>query len=98
YKGELYAIYLLERQQGKGLGQKLFKSVVDDLKDHKLNSMLIWALEENPACLFYENLGGKKIDTTEIEIDGQEFSEIAFGWDDLSRSGIFGKDGINEKV
>jgi GNAT superfamily N-acetyltransferase len=98
YKGELYAIYLLEEQQGKGLGQKLFKSVVDDLKDKRLNSMVIWALEENPACLFYERLGGKKIDEAEIEIDGRKLGEIAFGWDDLSGSGIFVKDGINEKV
>lgn len=85
YKGELYAIYLLEGQQGKAIGRKLFKAVVDDLKEKKLNSMLIWALEENPACLFYEKLGGKKIDTAEIEIDGQKLSEVAYGWDDLNR-------------
>lgn len=84
YVGELYAIYLLEGQQGKGIGRMLFESVVDDLKEMKLNSMLIWALEENPACHFYEKLGGKKIDTAEIEIDGQKLSEIAFGWDNLT--------------
>lgn len=84
YKGELYAIYLLEEQQGKGLGEKLFMAVVDDLKTKKLNTMLIWALEENPACGFYEKLGGKKIDTAEINIDDQKLDEIAFGWDDLS--------------
>ncbi len=95
YKGELYAIYLFEEQQGNGLGKKLIKSVVDDLLDKKLNSMLIWALEENPACGFYEKLGGKKVDTAEIEIDGQKLGEIAFGWNDLS--GIFVKDGLNEK-
>ena len=84
FNGELYAIYLLERQQGKGLGRELLKSVVDDLKEMKLNSILIWALEENPACRFYEALGGKKIDTAEIMIDGQKLSEIAYGWDDLT--------------
>ena len=96
YKGELYAIYLLEGQQGKGIGRKLFKSVVDDLKDKKLNSMLIWALEENPACRFYEALGGKKIDTAEIEIDGRKLGEIAYGWDDLSESGIMIRKGWAE--
>ena len=84
YKGEVYAIYLLEGQQGKGLGRKLIQLVVDDLKGMKLNSMLIWALEKNPACRFYKALGGKKIDTAEIEIDGQKLGEIAFGWDDIS--------------
>ncbi len=83
YVGELYAIYLLEGQQGKGLGRKLIQTVVDDLKEKKLNSMLIWALIENPACRFYEALGGKEIDTAKIEIDGKKLSEIAYGWDDL---------------
>ncbi|QUW24099.1 GNAT family N-acetyltransferase [Sporosarcina sp. Marseille-Q4063] len=95
YKGELYAIYLLKGQQRKGLGQKLFNSVVYDLMDKKLNSMLIWALEENSACGFYEKLGGMKVDTAEIEIDGLKLGEIAFGWDGLSET--FVKDGINEK-
>ena len=84
YVGELYAIYLLEGQQGKGLGRKLVQTVVDDLKEKKLNSMLIWALKENPACRFYEMLGGKQIDTAEIEIEGKKLSEIAYGWDDLA--------------
>ena len=63
YVGELYAIYLLEEEQGKEIGRKLFNKVVNDLKEMKLNSMLIWVLEENSACHFYEKLGGKKIDT-----------------------------------
>ncbi|WP_318618285.1 GNAT family N-acetyltransferase [Sporosarcina sp. YIM B06819] len=84
YVGELYAIYLLEGQQGKGLGRKLVQTVVDDLKDKKLDSMLIWALEENPACRFYELLGGMKIDTADIEIEGKKLSEVAYGWDELA--------------
>ena len=84
YVGELYAIYLLEGYQGKGIGRTLVQSVVDDLLEKKLNSMLIWALEENPACRFYEALGGMKIDTTEIEIEGKKLSEIAYGWNRLA--------------
>lgn len=80
YVGELYEIYLLEGHQGKGIGQMLVQFVVNDLLDKKLNSMIIWAIEENPACRFYEALGGKKIDTAEIEIEGKKLSEIAYGW------------------
>lgn len=86
YKGELYAIYLLEGQQGRGTGRKLFQAVVDDLKEKQLNSMLIWALAENPACHFYEKLGGRKIDTAEIELDGKKLDEVAYGWDELPDS------------
>ncbi len=80
YDGELYAIYLLKTAQGKGLGRKLFEVIVDDLKKKGFNSMLIWALADNPACHFYEKLGGKRIDTAEIEIGGKRLGEVAFGW------------------
>ena len=84
YIGELYAIYILEAYQGKGLGRLLVQSVVDDLQEKKLNSMLIWALAENPACRFYEALGGKAIDTEEIEMGGKQLSETAYGWENLA--------------
>jgi GNAT superfamily N-acetyltransferase len=80
YIGELYAIYILKEFQGNGIGRLLFQSIVEDLKAKNLNSMLIWAIEENPACRFYERLGGKKIDTEEIEIAGKKVSEVAYGW------------------
>lgn len=84
YTGELYAIYILKEYQGKGIGRLLVRSVVADLKDKNLNSMLIWAIEENPACHFYERLGGKKIDTEEIEIAGEILNEVAYGWADVA--------------
>ncbi|MBO0603095.1 GNAT family N-acetyltransferase [Sporosarcina sp. E16_3] len=84
FPGELYSIFILKEHQGTGIGRLLVKSVVDDLKKKKLFSMLIWVIEENPACQFYELLGGKKIGTREIEIGGKKLREIAYGWDDIS--------------
>ena len=83
YTGELYAIYLLKEYQGQGIGRLLFQAVVEDLKDNNFNSMLIWAIEENPACLFYEALGGKKIEIQDIEIAGKNLSEVAYGWGEM---------------
>lgn len=80
YDGELYAIYLLEAYQGKGIGSSLAKKVFEYLKEKGFNSMIIFALAENPACKFYEAIGGKRIGTEEIEIGGEEFTEIVFGW------------------
>ncbi|MCM3362649.1 GNAT family N-acetyltransferase [Niallia sp. MER TA 168] len=80
YEGELYAIYLLEAYQGKGIGSSLAKKVFEYLKEIGFNSMIIFALEENPACKFYEAIGGKRIGTEEIEIGGKEFAEVVFGW------------------
>jgi len=84
FPGELYSIFILKEYQGTGIGRLLVKSVVNDLKKKKLNSMLVWIIEENPACQFYEALGGKKVDTREIEIGGKKLSEVAYGWNDLS--------------
>ncbi|ALX48887.1 GNAT family N-acetyltransferase [Lentibacillus amyloliquefaciens] len=84
YDGELYAIYILEEYQGKGIGKKLVKPVADELSKAGFNSMLVWVLEENDAKYFYEKLGGKYIDTADITIDGAELKEMAYGWPDLN--------------
>lgn len=49
--------------------------------------MLIWALADHPACHFYERLGGKRVDTAEIDIDGKQLQEVAFGWEKLILGG-----------
>lgn len=83
YEGELYAIYFLETYQKKGLGKEVFKQVVRDLISIGINSMLIWALEENKACRFYEKLGGKIVKRRNIEIGGKELKEVGYGWNNL---------------
>ena len=84
YSGELYSIFILKEHQGTGIGRLLVRLVVDELKKKKLTSMLVWVLEENPACQFYGALGGKKIDTREIEIGGKKLREVAYGWEDIA--------------
>ncbi|MFD2761555.1 GNAT family N-acetyltransferase [Lentibacillus juripiscarius] len=85
YDGELYAIYILQDYQGRGIGRKLVEPVVDELVRNGINSMLVWVLEGNGAKHFYEKLGGEKIDTADITIGGAELKETAYGWQDLSR-------------
>lgn len=80
YTGELYAIYLLEHIQGEGLGRQLFNRVVSVLQEQKHSSMLIWALSENPACRFYEKMGGREVDRVMTKIGGKPLEETAFGW------------------
>lgn len=80
YVGELYAIYLLEAFQGQGIGSLLVKKVMEYLKELGLFPMVIMAISENPACKFYEAIGGKKIGTEEAEIGGKKLTEVVFGW------------------
>ncbi len=46
--------------------------------------MLVWVLAKNPACRFYETLGGQKVYEKEIERGGVKLIEIAYGWMDTA--------------
>ncbi len=83
YKGELYAIYLLAEHQGQGIGRALMQAVVRYLLDHGYTTMLIWVLEGNPACKFYESMGGVYVSSKPIEIGGAQLTELSYGWDDI---------------
>ncbi len=83
YSGELYAIYLLQEYQGKGIGKALVKPLIDYLTKQGITSMLVFVLEENNSKFFYEALGAKLIDTVEAEISGETFNESVYGWRDI---------------
>jgi GNAT superfamily N-acetyltransferase len=83
YASELYAIYILKEYQGHGLGRRLALALVEDLVRVGIYSMMLWVLVENPACYFYEALGGRPIRTGHIEIGGQMLEELAYGWRDI---------------
>jgi GNAT superfamily N-acetyltransferase len=80
YKGELTAIYILQSYQGQGLGKLLVRAVVEKLYQMGLDSLLIWALADNPACKFYAALGGEQVLEKKVEIGGKQLIEVAYGW------------------
>lgn len=86
YDGELYAIYLLEEYQGKGIGNKLVQEVVNTLKANNYNSMMVWVLEANPAIGFYRKLGGEEFTREEIKIGEDAFIEVALGWKNIGNN------------
>ena len=85
YRGELYAIYLLQEHQGRGLGRRLVSTAAQGLLDCGLTSMLLWVLEDNHrACRFYESLGGQQVSLKIIEIGGKDLVELSYGWTDIN--------------
>ncbi|NER81978.1 MAG: GNAT family N-acetyltransferase [Leptolyngbya sp. SIO1D8] len=84
YQGELNAIYVLKSHQRKGIGRELIRATAQKLSQMEIQSMLVWVLAENPACRFYEMLGGQKVDEKEIERGGSKLIEIAYGWMDTA--------------
>lgn len=84
YDAELYAIYLLQAAQGKGIGRRLTCALARALGAQGFKSLCVWVLAANPAYAFYEALGGTSVETRQIEIGGESLSEIAYGWPDLA--------------
>ena len=85
YRGELYAIYILEEYQRMGLGCRLFSSVTQRLLTDGFSSMLLWVLEDNhPACRFYESLGGERVGRKTIAIGGADLVEVSYGWREVT--------------
>ena len=80
-EGELYAIYLLASAQRRGVGRRLVSAIARNLVAQGLHGLLIWALADNPACGFYEALGGRVVAQQSIEI-GKSLLEVAYGWPD----------------
>ena len=85
YRGERFAIYLLQEHQNKGLGRHLVSAVAQRLLDDGFSSMLVWVLEDNRrACRFYESLGGERIGQKTVAVGGTDFEEVSYGWGDIA--------------
>ena len=77
YKGELYAIYMLTEQQGKGVGKKLVLTIARQFLSEDVTSLLVWVLRENSFRDFYIALVGEYVREQEIEIGGAKLIEEA---------------------
>lgn len=82
YQGEIYAIYILEAYQRRGLGRNLTRTIARQLSQLALQSILVWVLADNPACKFYQSLGGQEIERKLVNFNGSKLQEIAYGWQD----------------
>ncbi len=85
FQGELYAIYILEAYQRKGIGRMLVRAAAEGLLALNFPNMMLWVLSANPARGFYEKLGGKLLRERTVEFNGVPLKEEAYGWDDLHR-------------
>jgi GNAT superfamily N-acetyltransferase len=83
YDAELYAIYLLEQAQGRGIGTALLKKLAESLSSKGFTSMIVWVLEKNPSRHFYERSSAQIVTAKDIQIGGVMLSEVSYGWSDL---------------
>lgn len=78
--GELYAVYLLQEAQGRGLGRALLETAARHMAEAGLDAWMCWVLADNPARYFYEAMGGVSFQQKDIEIGGRTLVEVAYGW------------------
>lgn len=83
YAGELYSIYLLAEQWGRGHGRALVRTVAARLLRTNLDSMLLWVMAGNRAARFYESLGGRVIGEGAWEGAGLRLKTLCYGWPDI---------------
>lgn len=82
FDGELYAIYVLESHQRRGVGKLLVRATVERLVEAGLRSLIVWVLRSNPAHVFYERLGGCEAGRKIVALGGADLEETAYGWPD----------------
>ena len=83
YDADLHALYILKAYQNQGYGSKIIKMAVKELVDLGYNSLIIWALEGNDYCRFYEKMGGIKVEERLHTYGNQEVKLIGYGWEDI---------------
>jgi ribosomal protein S18 acetylase RimI-like enzyme len=84
HTGQVYAIYLLEPYQRRGVGRQLFCAVTRRLAEAGMRSLLVWVAAQNPSRRFYEALGGVPVRERQEEIGGASLDVVAYGWPDVT--------------
>ncbi|MCC6791886.1 MAG: GNAT family N-acetyltransferase [Thermomicrobiales bacterium] len=84
YEGELYAIYVMKKYQGLGIGAWLLETAVRAQLAAGRRSMLLWVLADAPARGFYEAYGAERCGQKPRQIGGKTLEEVAYGWSDLA--------------
>lgn len=84
FEWQLYAIYVLQEYQRKGIGRLLFDVAIKEMKRRAVPSFMLYVLEDNrQACRFYESLGPSTHMQHLIEIGGRCHAQIGYGWSQM---------------
>jgi ribosomal protein S18 acetylase RimI-like enzyme len=82
--GEIYALYVLQSQQRRGVGRELVRACARHFVRHGIFGLYLWVLKANRARMFYETLGGEQVREKVERLGQHDFAEIAYGWHDLT--------------
>lgn len=86
HESELVSLHVRREYRKQGLGRRLMAAVSRELLARGCASLFLWTLADNPACRFYESLGGRRV-AEKAWVNNKYFEtniyEVAFGWLDI---------------
>ena len=83
YDAELFAMYLLQHAQKRGIGTALLQVLAGSLHVQGFQSMAAWVLAGNASSRFYQKSGAVPLASKEVEIAGAMLPVLAYGWPSL---------------
>ena len=83
-EAEIYALYVLQGHQRRGVGRALVGACARHFVRHGRFGFYLWVLKANRARLFYEALGGEEIGEKSERLGLHAFVQVAYGWHDLT--------------
>lgn len=83
-EAEVYALYVLQAHQRRGIGAALLAECARHFVRQGLFGLYLWALKANRARLFYEALGGAAAGEKSERLGRHSFLEVAYAWHDLA--------------
>ena len=83
-EAEVYALYVLQPAQRRGVGRLLLQACARHFVRHAHFGFYLWVLKANRARMFYEALGGAEIAAKSERLGQHSFAEIAYAWHDLT--------------
>lgn len=83
-EAEIYALYVLQGHQRRGAGRELVRACARHFILNGHFGFYLWVLKANRARMFYEALGGQEIGEKSERLGLHSFSEVAYGWHDLT--------------
>lgn len=84
--GEFQKLYVARAAQRSGIGRALMAGMAARLQRTGYRHARVWVLTGNqPACAFYERLGGVRVDFTHDETldDGHVLKHVGYHWREL---------------
>ena len=82
YDAELVSLHVRRALQKQGIGRALVRATARALREQGCTSLALFVLAGNPACGFYERLGGQRVGEKRWTMDDFDFEvvEAAYGW------------------